>query len=254
MQAIKLDSLNTLVNSTLKFPVRHMATLPAATTPNQQFSCIGKKTQHTFTLSFCCFPLVVSPWVPQLTRWWQLTGWCSGHCHLCIPGKRRESVLLHWHVISPLCVGSCGKDVSKHYTWGWQDMLGMLGYPLNCSRESFLGLILSPILKDLGSVMNGSYLLCCWNSATSDVKGSNLSCTKRTVWPLGQEAKICLEREHLESGGGKKLIVLLWIFLSWGKCKGFYHELFIPQEAGSQHNRHQIKNCRIPCRTCGGIG
>ena len=80
-------------------------------------------------------------------------------------------------------------------------MLGMLGYPLNCSRESFLGLILAPTLKDQGSVMNGSYLLCYLNSATSDVKASNLSCTQRTVWPLGQEAKTCLEWEHLESGG-----------------------------------------------------
>lgn len=36
----------------------------------------------------------------------------------------------------------------------------MLGYALNCSRESFLGLILAPVLKDQGSVMSGSYLLC----------------------------------------------------------------------------------------------
>lgn len=36
----------------------------------------------------------------------------------------------------------------------------MLGYALNCSRESFLDLILVPVLKDQGSVMSGSYLLC----------------------------------------------------------------------------------------------
>lgn len=145
MQAVKLDSLSTSINSTLKLPAYGDSSCRCYP-QSAVFLYRGEKPN---TLFLCHFAVLLwlrapggadsvmaadcmMPWtLPPLYSWQRN--------RICV-----ASLTGHF---SP-CVGPCGKDASE------------LGYPPNCCRESFLGSIFALILKDQGSVTSGSYLLC----------------------------------------------------------------------------------------------